>query len=162
MSHKANSAVILGSGPGLGAAMADAFAHDAYPLSLIARSEEKLASAVVNDAERGIEAQSCAADVGDASSVTRILGLVSQGISDPDVRVYTAAARRPGPVLALSPEALEADFRVCVLGAQAAARRSPSMLAARRGAIRFHGRRVRPLPDAERAIRFHRQGRPQG
>jgi short-subunit dehydrogenase len=133
-------AVIVGYGSGLGAAVARRFAQAGFSLALIARDAEKLASAAAAYAGQGIEAHDFPADAGNAGALAGALDLARRRLGDPDVLVYNAAAWRPGPVLALTPEALEEDFRICVSGALIAARVvAPAMAAARRGTILLTG-----------------------
>lgn len=140
MDRQVKHAVILGYGPGLGAAVAEGFAQAGFGLALIARDAEKLARAAAAYTERGIETYSFAADAGDTTALSNALDLLHRRLGDPEILVYNAAAWRTGPVLALSPEALEDDFRICVSGALAAVRAvAPAMAAAGRGTILLTG-----------------------
>lgn len=77
------------------------------------------------------------------------IGAAEARFGDPEVLVYNAAAWRPGPVLALRPEQLVADFQVCTVGALVAARAvAPAMQARKRGTIIFTGGGYALFPSA--------------
>ena len=132
--------VIVGYGPGIGAAVAEVFAVQGYSLALVARNPDKLAQAVARYAEQGIRAHGFPADVGDAAALASALDRARQACGDPEVVLYNAANWRPGPVLATTPDSLDADFRVCVTGALVAARSfAPAMVEAGKGTLLFTG-----------------------
>jgi NAD(P)-dependent dehydrogenase (short-subunit alcohol dehydrogenase family) len=140
MTSSKGPAIIIGYGPGVSSAVAEAFADEGYPLALIARDPAKLDAAVGALGARGIRAQAFAADAGDAASLTRALDAVRDVYGDAEVLLYNAANWRPGPVLGTTPESFVEDFRVCVTGALVAARAlAPAMIAAGRGTLLFTG-----------------------
>ncbi len=66
-----------------------------------------------------------------------------------DVLVYNAATWRDGPVLALTPEQLVEDFRVCAVSALVSARAvAPAMRARGQGTIIFTGGGFALFPSA--------------
>jgi NAD(P)-dependent dehydrogenase (short-subunit alcohol dehydrogenase family) len=133
-------AIIIGYGPGVGGAVAEAFAREGYPLALIARDANKLDEAVKVLLAKGIQAQAFCADAGDAVSLTTALNEVRHTLGDAEVLHYNAAYWRLGPVLETTPESFDDDFRVCVTGALVAARAlAPAMIAAGRGTLLFTG-----------------------
>lgn len=133
-------AIIIGYGPGVSGALAEAFARDGYPLALIARDATKLNMAAKNLAAKGFTAHGFAADAGDPASLMDALNAARSTLGDAEVMHYNAALWRPGPVLDTTPESFDADFRVGVTGALVAARAlAPAMIAAGRGTLLFTG-----------------------
>lgn len=140
MTQSKGPAIIIGYGPGVSAAVAEAFAREGYPLALIARDAAKLDRVVEVLRASGFEAQGFAANSGDAAALTSALVAARDAFGDAEVLVYNAALWRPGPVLATTPESFDADFQVCVTGALVAARAlAPAMIAATRGTLLFTG-----------------------
>jgi NAD(P)-dependent dehydrogenase (short-subunit alcohol dehydrogenase family) len=140
MTPSKGPAIIIGYGPGVSGAVAEAFVREGYPLALIARDANKLDVAVKALRAKGIEAQAFSADAGDALSLTTALNAVRDTLGDAEVLHYNAAYWRPGPVLETTPESFDDDFRVCVTGALVAARAlAPAMIAAGCGTLLFTG-----------------------
>lgn len=140
MTQAKGPAAIIGYGPGVSGAVAEAFAREGYPLALIARDAAKLDLAVKALQATGITAQGFAADAGNAASLTTALDAVRGALGDAEVLLYNAALWRPGPVLDTTPESFDKDFQVCVTGALIAARAlAPAMIAAGRGTLLFTG-----------------------
>lgn len=133
-------AIIIGHGPGVSGAVAEAFAREGHPVALVARDAAKLDAAVAALAATGIHAQAFAADAGDAASLARALNSARAAMGDPEVMLYNAAVWRPGPVLETTPDSFDADFRVCVTGALVATRLlAPAMIAKGHGTLLFTG-----------------------
>ncbi len=140
MTSSRGPAIIIGYGPGVSGAVAEAFAGEGYPLALIARDSAKLDAAVGALGARGIKAEGFTADAGDAASLTMALDAVRDAYGDAEVLLYNAAYWRPGPVLATTPDSFDEDFRVAVTGALVSARAlAPAMIAAGRGTLLFTG-----------------------
>jgi len=140
MTQQKGPAVIIGYGPGVSGAVAEAFAKEGYPLALIARDTAKLDAAVTAFRANGVEARGFAADAGNAAALTTSLNAARDAFGNAEVLVYNAALWRPGPVLATTPESFDADFHLCVTGALVAAQAlAPAMIAAGRGTLLFTG-----------------------
>ena len=140
MTPSKGPAIIIGYGPGVSGAVAEAFAREGYPLALIARDASKLNVAVKTFKTKDIEVQGFTADAGDAAALTSALQAVQAALGDAEVLLYNAALWRPGPVLDTTPESFDKDFQVCVTGALIAARAlAPAMIAAGRGTLLFTG-----------------------
>ena len=140
MADVERNAVVVGYGPGVGDAVARAFAADGYSLALLARNGDKVAAAATALSGTGIEAAGYAADAGNEASLTAALASARARFGDPEVLVYNAAHWRPGPTLAIGADDLVADFRTCAAGALVAAQAvTPAMMAAGRGSILFTG-----------------------
>lgn len=140
MSGAASSAVIIGYGPGVGDAVARAFAGEGYDLALIARDAGRVTRAAEGFVAQGCRAQGFAADAGDEVSLLAALAAAKAALGTPAVLVYNAAVWRPGPVLSVTPDDLAADLRTCAGGALAAVRSVvPAMRASGRGTLLFTG-----------------------
>ena len=133
------TALIVGAGQGLSAALARAFAGAGMTVALAARKPDKLAGLA---AETGARVYAC--DAGDAASVAALFdaldGDLGDGRGGPDVVVYNPSRRLPGPLVDLDPAKVEDLIRVTCFGGflvgQQAARR---MLAKGAGSILFTG-----------------------
>ena len=129
------SALIVGAGSGLSAALARIFAKEGLKVALAARSPAKLAEFV---AATGAKAYHC--DAAKRDEVEKLFADLDAAKATPDVVVYNASYRTRGPVAELDPAEVEKALAITAFGgflvAQAAARR---MLPQGRGAILFTG-----------------------
>jgi NAD(P)-dependent dehydrogenase (short-subunit alcohol dehydrogenase family) len=135
MQPKCASALIVGAGRGLSAALARRFAREGLAVSLAARKVEKLGALC---AEIGARALRC--DATRADEVSALFAELERDAGAPDVVVYNPSLRVPGAFAALDPAEVERSLAVTAFGAflvaQQAARR---MLAKGSGAILFTG-----------------------
>ena len=129
------SALIVGSGAGLSASLARAFAKAGLSVALAARSTDKLA-----DLARETGAKTYACDASQRAQVEKLFAALDAAKATPDVVVYNASYRTRGPLIDLDPADVEKAIAVSAFGAflvaQAAARR---MLLRNHGAILFTG-----------------------
>ncbi len=129
------SALIVGSGSGLSASLARAFAKAGMSVALAARSVDKLANLAK---ETGAKTYPC--DASDRAQVDAMFASLDAAKATPDVMVYNASYRTRGPFIDLDPVEVEKAVAVTAFGAflvaQAAARR---MLPRGQGAILFTG-----------------------
>lgn len=125
-------AVVIGAGPGIGAAVARRFAREGMPIALIGRNPGKLAE--IEEATAPV--LRLAADAADETALRGALDAAAAEFGVPDAVVYNAALVRPDRIGELSAcEHLDA-WAVNVGGAlTAAARVAPDM--ARRGSGTF-------------------------
>ncbi len=133
--------VIVGAGPGIGNAVASAFAADGYNVALLARTPERLAPLCAAIRKKsGRRALAFAADAGDEASLRGGLDAVRAEFGDPEVLVYNVAAFEIGRPMSVPIERVTANFRTNVVGALIAARAvAPAMMAQQRGTILFTG-----------------------
>ena len=128
-------AIVVGAGPGLGAALARRFAEAGMKVALARRRKEELEALA---AETSGRAYAC--DAADHGSVEALFAEVEADLGSPGVVSFNAGAYRPGGILEITPEDFEHCWRVGCLGgfnvAQAAARR---MLQAGSGTLLFTG-----------------------
>jgi NAD(P)-dependent dehydrogenase (short-subunit alcohol dehydrogenase family) len=131
----AGRALIVGAGPGLSAAMARRLAGEGWQVHLAARDDGKLGGLC---AETGATAHACDATVPDR--VAALFDDLDRTGVAPELVLYNASQRAPGPITDLEPEAVRKAVEICAYGgflvAQQGARR---MLAAGKGAIFFTG-----------------------
>lgn len=129
------TALIVGAGSGLSAALARLFAKHGLRVGLVARDVAKLGGLAVE-----IGAKTYQADASDPAKVAKLFEAVDGELGAPDVVIYNASARARGPLVDLIPAEVERSLAVGAFGgflvAQQAARR---MVPHRHGAIFFTG-----------------------
>jgi NAD(P)-dependent dehydrogenase (short-subunit alcohol dehydrogenase family) len=124
--------VVVGVGPGNGAALGRRFAKEGYAVALLARSTE-ISEPLAKSLE-GARAYRC--DVTDPESIARTFAAIEGEMGAVNTLVYNAGTGNWGTVEEIDPAALEGAFRVNTLGLLHAARRViPSMKAEGRGNI---------------------------
>src|SRR5436190_12741323 len=95
-----HTALIVGAGPGISASVARGLAAAGLKVRLAARNIDKLAPLAAE-----IDAQTFAADAADPAAVAALLAEVDRRLGQPDVVLYNAGARAPGPIAELDPDA---------------------------------------------------------
>lgn len=152
--------VIVGVGPGNGAAIARRFAREGYACALLARTtatSEALAAELP-----GARAYAC--DVADGDAVARTLDAVARDLGPVDALIYNAGSGAWGTVEDITAAQLELALRINTLGLLACAQRViPAMkargggsvvvigaTASRRGAARTAG--FAPAKAAQRSL----------
>src|SRR4029077_20939113 len=130
-----NSALIVGAGSGLSAALARALAADGVKVALAARSTEDLASLA-----QEIGARSFACDASDRAQVERLFADLDAQFGAPEIAIYNASFRTRGALIELDPAEVRNALMVSayggfLVGPQAARR----MLPKQRGVILFTG-----------------------
>lgn len=128
--------VVLGVGPGNGAAIARRFAEDGYQVALLARSRtytDALAHELAN-----ARAYSC--DAADPGSIKKSFAQICRDMGEIDVLVYNAGSGIWGSIEDVSAADMEAAWRINVLGAFTAVREIiPQMKQRAAGSIVFIG-----------------------
>jgi len=131
----AEVAVIVGAGPGLGAALARAAAADGMKIAVAARDQAKIA-----EVARSTGAVAIACDATDGASVDALFDRVGRELGAPSFVVYNASRRVRGPVAELDRAAVRQAIDITAYGgflvAQAAVR---AMLPLGRGSLLFTG-----------------------
>ena len=124
------TALIVGAGAGLSAALARALAQDGISVALAARSTEDLHDLAV---ETGAETFAC--DASRRSEVETLFNNLDETMGAPDIVIYNASYRVRGPFAELDPAEVEKAIAITAFGAflvaQQAVRR---MLPNKRGA----------------------------
>ncbi|MDF2693994.1 MAG: Short-chain dehydrogenase, associated with 2-hydroxychromene-2-carboxylate isomerase family protein [Labilithrix sp.] len=132
MSEKKKVCVVIGVGPGNGAALARRFTSDGYAVALLARSTETSAKLAAELA--GSRAYAC--DVGDAASIAAAFAAIRQELGEVDVVAYNAGSGVFGTLDDVSAENFESSWRVNALGLFLVAKEVvPAMKAKGTGAI---------------------------
>ena len=109
--------VILGAGPGLGAAIARRFAREGFAVALMARRKENLSAIKQEIEDANGTGMTVEADATDAESVAQAFDRVREGLGDPEVFTYNAGAFQMGSILDLIPEQFDNCFRANCSGA---------------------------------------------
>lgn len=132
---------IIGAGPGLGLALAEAFANEGYDIALMSRGPRKLLEACAELRKTtGRIINAYAADAGDEVSLKQGIDAARHVFGDPEVLIYNAAVSHPEPPTKIQQEQLIDDFRVNVGGALIATQElAPAMIKAKKGTILFTG-----------------------
>ncbi|MCZ7536960.1 MAG: SDR family oxidoreductase [Acidimicrobiia bacterium] len=126
-------AIITGGSEGIGLATAEAMIARGARVSLVARSEEKLAAA---KASLGGSAETVAADVADADALAEAVGALTAAQGPCDVLVTSAGYSHPGHFMEIPPEEFRRQMEVNFLGTVHATRLVlPSMVERRRGHV---------------------------
>ncbi len=128
-------ALIVGAGPGISSAFAEALVADGYRVALASRHLDKLRPLADT-----IGATPFQADASSAESLVRLFGEVDRSLGQPEVVLYNPSARIRGELLSLDIASASAAIQTTAVGAlvtaQEAARR---MLPQGRGSIFFTG-----------------------
>lgn len=137
--------MVVGAGPGLGAAVARRFAREGFRPVLLARDPERgLDPALIAAGAVRIEA-----DAGDPESLRRAFGQVTQRSGHPEVLVFNPSPTVLAPPSEVAVEDLLMGLRVVAGGAVVATQAVlPAMRAAARGTLLFtgSGAALRPYP----------------
>ena len=129
------NALIIGAGPGISASLTRMLTGAGLAVALAARDTEKLAPLA---AEMG--ALTFAADAADPAAVEALFEQVEQRIGAPEVVIYNASARAPGPLAELEPEAVRRAVEITAFGAFLAVRQAARRMEPRgKGAILLTG-----------------------
>jgi NAD(P)-dependent dehydrogenase (short-subunit alcohol dehydrogenase family) len=135
MKDKYASALIIGTGPGLGAALARRFTREGLDVAITGRDPARL--------ERLASETGAVAIPGDAKSpdaVEAIFAAARRQVGEPDIVVYNASGFLPGAITALDPVAVKDCLETTAYGAFLVARAAaPGMIARGAGALLFTG-----------------------
>jgi len=132
-------AVVLGVGPGLGAALARRFAQG-YAVAINARSAEYLRSLAGEIKAAGGHVLEVPADIGDRAQVEAAFKSIREQLGLPEVLLYNAGSGTWGTITDITPEQYENTWRVNAYGAFLSAKEvAPDMIARGRGVMLFTG-----------------------
>jgi len=107
------TAVVVGTGPGLGAALARRFARDGMNVAMAARNTDKLTGLV---AELAGKARAYACDAADERAVTKLFSDVARDFSAPRLVVFNAGAFVRKGLLDTTVEEFERCWKTACLG----------------------------------------------
>lgn len=145
------TAVIVGIGPGLGVALARAFAGAGHPVALLDRDEARLEAGAAQAAGAGPDVRGYVTDAADSGSLR---AAVQSGIADlgaPDVLVYNVGVVRKDSAVGGDDHDWAAGTAARVLGARVAANAVLSQLRDGRGSLLFTGGGFALHPNKEYA-----------
>jgi NAD(P)-dependent dehydrogenase (short-subunit alcohol dehydrogenase family) len=144
-------AVVIGVGPGLGAALARRFATE-YTVAIVARNADYLAKIAGEIAASGGHAHPVPANTADESAIATAFETIRRELGDPEVLIYNAAMRPFGRLMETKPSTFENTWRVNAFGAFLCSQQVvPAMLKAGRGTIIFTGATAGVRPFATSA-----------
>lgn len=143
------TALIVGVGPGLGLALAEAFARDGHPVALFGRDAVRLENHAAELTSQGFTAGAYQADAGDSEALRAALGRAVDDRGAPEVLVYNAAVLQADTPTGLDADAWAQTLAVNVTGAVVAAQTVLPLLRDGRGSLLFTGGglALRPSPE---------------
>ncbi|MEZ5833032.1 MAG: SDR family NAD(P)-dependent oxidoreductase [Dongiaceae bacterium] len=131
-------AIVVGVGPGLGAALVEKCAHEGMKVSAGARDRERLRALLDGRGLKDVPAYGC--DVTDAASVGDLFGDAIKAHGAPDLVIFNASGYARGSILELTAGQLESAWRVgCLGGFHVGQTAAKAMVPAGHGAILFTG-----------------------
>lgn len=134
------SAIVVGVGGGLGAALARRFAEGGMAVTASARRSDTIDGVVKAAEAKGHRALAIPADATDEAQVHHLFEAAEQAHGTPDLVVYNAGAFRPKSILETTAEDVEHCFRIGCLGGFLVGREAARRMAARgSGTIIFTG-----------------------
>ncbi len=131
--------VVVGAGPGIGLATAERFAREGFTVALLARSAKKLEGYQASLMTQGRSVEAFPVDAGDAFGLQTVLQTVRSQLGPITVLHYNAVGVHFGSAEVLTPENLEADLKVGVVGAQVATHAVLPEFKTRGGSLLFTG-----------------------
>ena len=134
------AAIIAGVGPGTGAALSRAFAHEGYALGLLSRHRESSEPVAEEIRARGGKALPIETDVTDRRSVQAAVAQVRRTLGPVTVLAHNASGYGRGEFLQMDPDQIRQSFETNVMGAVHLAQAViPDMLKAGHGFISLTG-----------------------
>jgi NAD(P)-dependent dehydrogenase (short-subunit alcohol dehydrogenase family) len=132
--------LLVGAGPGLGAAIARRFAREGYRVTLVARSGATLTPITQELSAAGAEVASVQADAGEPHSLRAALAPIFAAPGAPGIVIYNAALMEFDDLLTVSPQQLADAYAVNVIGAVRTVQLAvPAMRGAGGGTLLFTG-----------------------
>jgi NADP-dependent 3-hydroxy acid dehydrogenase YdfG len=108
--------VIVGAGPGVGAALAQRFGEEGYDVALVARSADRLEDLGGALRDAGVTAGWAVADITDDRALREAVTRLCEHAGRVDVLHYNPSVFRQKDPLALTPDELLEDVRLGVAG----------------------------------------------
>lgn len=104
--------VVVGAGPGVGAAVARRFGREGYDVALVARDPGRLDALSTDLEEEGITTHWAPADIADERALRKAIQRFGERRGHIDVLHFNPSVYRPKDPLALTPDELLEDLRV--------------------------------------------------
>jgi len=133
------TAVIVGVGPGLGAALVRAFANAGHPVAMLDRDKSRLDADAAELASAGRDVRGYVTDAADPSNLRAALHSAITELGAPDVLVYHVGAVRKDSAIGGDDQDWADGTAVRVLGARIAANVVLPELRNGRGSLLFTG-----------------------
>lgn len=128
-------ALVIGAGPGISGAFAQALVADGYRVALAARNLARLQPLAA-----GMGAQAFEVDAASPSALARLFEQVDRALGPPHVVLYNPSARIRGDLLSLDMQAATAAIQTTAIGALATAQEAARrMLPRGSGSLFFTG-----------------------
>ncbi|MFN0015314.1 MAG: SDR family NAD(P)-dependent oxidoreductase [Saprospiraceae bacterium] len=132
--------LLIGTGPGVGMAVARRFGSAGFELLMIARDADKLRRYETELAVDNIQSRGFAVDIADEAAFSALMIRLAAEHPDLDVLHYNASAYSPAPPSELMLSVLHSDFQVNTVGALIAVQAFlPAMKKRGSGTIFFTG-----------------------
>jgi short-subunit dehydrogenase len=112
-----NHLLVIGAGPGIGAAVATRFAKEEFRVTLVARRESTLHEIAAQVRTTGANVTSVAADASDPAELRATLERIATASTPPGVVVYNAALMEQDNLLTTDADHLMTAYAVDVVGA---------------------------------------------
>ena len=105
------TALIVGAGVGISASVARGLAVSGVKVGLAARNIDKL-----GELAQQISAERFAADATDPAAVAHLFEEADSRLGSPEIVLYNASARAPGPIAEIDPEAAKKALEISAYG----------------------------------------------
>ena len=134
-------AVILGTGPGLGSALAHKFSSEGYKIAIVSRTKKKLEKIQKDIESSGGEAFIAQADVTNEKEIKEAFNKIFQKFGgNIDVLVYNAGNFKMQSILKIKPDEFKTSWNINCFGAFLSSKLVlPSMLKRKKGTVIFTG-----------------------
>lgn len=99
----AKTIIVVGYGVGISAAVAEKFGKEGFQVALVARTKDKLETAVKELSTKGIKAAAFPSDVSDLAAVKALVGNVKETLGPVTAIHWNAYAGGPGDLLKIAP-----------------------------------------------------------
>src|SRR5512146_1074047 len=103
--------IVVGVGPGLGAALVRRFAQGGHAIAMVARSREFMDGLAAEVKAVGGRALAVTADVGDAAQIGRAFDTVRAKLGAPELLLYNAGSGNWGTITEITPQQSEDSWR---------------------------------------------------
>jgi len=133
-------ALVIGAGPGLGAAVARRFAREGFSVGVAARKRDTVDPTARSIVDAGGRAHAFTADTTDPAAVAALFTEVRAALGAPDVLVYNAGGFQMASILDASPDDFERAWKTSCFGAFLCAREAlPAMVERGAGTVLLTG-----------------------
>lgn len=147
VAHNNGVCVVIGAGPGIGAAVARRFGGEGMKVAVLARRLLEIEKLAAELNAKGIEARAYVCDAERATDISDALGRVEHDLGPITCLVYNVAVVKPGGPLEVGAEQMVRELRVDVVGLLAAAQRVvPGMTAGGSILVTGGGLALEPWP----------------